>query len=694
MKLLNIYRLVVVFLFFSASLAGQESFWAPAEKTGSITVKLYPTEVVSVADSTLVTFGVPFTKGSITHDELQTIRVLKNNSEIPSLVKALTPWRNPVTGDTLFVRIALIQFEYSFTNIHPEYEEVTVEWGMVDRSQTRLAFVNPKTAWHLVEEGTFTVADNIYEPDVYAVLPREVLSKGVLKTTRMSPFHAEITEARDDAYKINYDGMTGGMVHESASKNFLYSIINEDTPPSLLAPDQICDYKNNYEPWLFDRSATMYVTYFRSGFIKPLREAVRASQFYKQKIYSDTVDCPKCTGFFSLKMDKDYNWPDGNNSMYSYNENLAYTYWLTGDTDMLEYMPWIVKAQSYSEEPRWGPENRVFTERHIAFEMLANTIAYEVLGKIEYFNRAMKIQNDLIWHQNGADGQIPSDRLNGALWHYGRQHGDWPANTFGASPWMSAILIDASLRNYAVTGSEAIATFIYKFGEFFMEASTLTKTAFGGGKRYPMYTCLIDGSSGPNLNESTDPYHAVDVGVSLAWAYYFSQVLGENNVKMQLMAKEFYETYKLVVKYFTRPAGPATGKTQYRVTPWRRYNWEHRISGSYPWLIFGRQDVGTGIRKQMGHVNDVLEQNYPNPVSTSTAIKFHVSENQLYNLSVYDLSGNLVALLLNEEKPPGTYTIYWDGTNSAGKKISDGIYLYQLKSNKGISKTRKLIVGN
>ena len=421
---------------------------------------------------------------------------------------------------------------------------------------------------------------------VYAVLPKDLMCKGVLKTTCMKPFSDVITETRDSANEMDYEAMTEGMVHETAAKNFLYTLINEDDSPDGITLSRRCNYKEDYEPWLFDRPAAMYIAYFRSGFIKPLREAVRASQFYKQKIYSDTVNCAKCTGFFSLKMDKNYKWPGGNNSMYSYNENLAYTYWLTGDMDVLEYMPWIVQAQTYSEETRWSPENKVFTERHIAFEMLANMVAYEVLGKSDYYNSAMKIQDDLIWHQNGANGQIPADRLNGALWHYGTQHGDAQGSLLGASPWMSAILIDASLRNYAVTGRKDIALFIYRFGEFFMESSILTKSAFGGGRRSPVYFYYIDGTYGKGTNENSDPLHAVDVGVSLAWAYYFSKVLGQDNESMHKIATEFYDTYKLVVKNSTIRGSSDIAKIHYRVSPWRKYNWEHRVSGSYPWLLF------------------------------------------------------------------------------------------------------------
>jgi Secretion system C-terminal sorting domain len=81
-----------------------------------------------------------------------------------------------------------------------------------------------------------------------------------------------------------------------------------------------------------------------------------------------------------------------------------------------------------------------------------------------------------------------------------------------------------------------------------------------------------------------------------------------------------------------------------------------------------------GIKDKYFSSNDFkLYQNFPNPFNPSTNIKFEVKEQSLVNLKVYDILGNIVADLINEEKHPGRYSATFNGD-----KLSSGIYFYKL----------------
>jgi hypothetical protein len=70
-----------------------------------------------------------------------------------------------------------------------------------------------------------------------------------------------------------------------------------------------------------------------------------------------------------------------------------------------------------------------------------------------------------------------------------------------------------------------------------------------------------------------------------------------------------------------------------------------------------------------------LEQNYPNPFNPVTTIKYSIGKTQFVTLKVYDVLGNETAILVNEEKPSGTYEVIFDGKN-----LSSGIYFYRLSA--------------
>ncbi len=99
-----------------------------------------------------------------------------------------------------------------------------------------------------------------------------------------------------------------------------------------------------------------------------------------------------------------------------------------------------------------------------------------------------------------------------------------------------------------------------------------------------------------------------------------------------------------------------------------------------------------------------LEQNYPNPFNPTTKIKYSIpsviasgaKQSQLVTLKVYDVLGNEVAILVNEEKPAGSYEVEFSakgGSASGGNAINlpSGTYFYQLTSG-NIVATRKMIL--
>jgi len=94
-------------------------------------------------------------------------------------------------------------------------------------------------------------------------------------------------------------------------------------------------------------------------------------------------------------------------------------------------------------------------------------------------------------------------------------------------------------------------------------------------------------------------------------------------------------------------------------------------------------------------MNFKLEQNYPNPCNPATKINYSVPTASFITIKVYDIIGNEVASLVNEEKSAGSYSVSLNGS-----RLSSGIYFYRMNASanlsagtvSGFTDTKKLIL--
>jgi hypothetical protein len=93
----------------------------------------------------------------------------------------------------------------------------------------------------------------------------------------------------------------------------------------------------------------------------------------------------------------------------------------------------------------------------------------------------------------------------------------------------------------------------------------------------------------------------------------------------------------------------------------------------------GREDTET---KSSGEIPDKfsLLQNYPNPFNPTTIVQFKIPQPAKVTLKVYNILGQLVRILVDEEKPTGIYQSVWDGKDAEGKDVASGIYFYRLQT--------------
>ena len=108
------------------------------------------------------------------------------------------------------------------------------------------------------------------------------------------------------------------------------------------------------------------------------------------------------------------------------------------------------------------------------------------------------------------------------------------------------------------------------------------------------------------------------------------------------------------------------------------------VEGYYK--LYWRDSSSTVVQTENFSYDFFLSQNYPNPFNPKTVIEFSLKERTDVTLKVYDILGNEVKTLINENLPVGKYK-----TDFSGENFSSGIYIYQLKAGDFI-KSQKMIL--
>ena len=82
-----------------------------------------------------------------------------------------------------------------------------------------------------------------------------------------------------------------------------------------------------------------------------------------------------------------------------------------------------------------------------------------------------------------------------------------------------------------------------------------------------------------------------------------------------------------------------------------------------------------------------LSNNYPNPFNPSTTIKFDLPKNSKVKLSVYNILGQEVAVVLNKDLNAGSHEIKFNGL-----ALSSGLYFYKMEAGKFVSIKKMMLI--
>ncbi len=523
-------------------------FFVDLPDKGKVQVTLHPGSTVVPGEVTKVAFGIPFPRATVNNIN-QVIVADSNGQEIASHIVELARWRSLSAAPSVdSLRSALIYIDVVFPSTSPM--TMIIKYGQ-PRKRELGSQPDLKTTWVPISNGPFPDeyphgSDTVMEPAVYATFPSDWLSATLIRG-RTVPANS-ITQYRwfDNAYL-----------------NFSKTAVN-DVSEYVYDENKVA-YIDEYEPWLFDRSMTLFGIYIRTGNVKWLRHAHRSTQYYANHITP--------AGYFDKKAGDDFK--------YSYGQSMLVDMMLTGDTSLIQKIENVAAAGENWNET-YDISTRFWTERHQTYALLAALSAWETTGLSKYADRVNQVVEASFNHAlNPVNGWV----ANGAMPHAKEAHEGWGGDEPVASPWMSALMADAVMRYYIHSEDPDALIFLSNLGDFILERTTTHE-----GRRdnqtllMPYYLIALDSSTQREQWEDTE--HACDVAGLAAKTAWARKKLGRDNTALVNISKRLVSSCQWNLDYKHREGADINyGKTVWRLGPSRQYSWWFGSTHDMLWML-------------------------------------------------------------------------------------------------------------
>lgn len=163
-----------------------------------------------------------------------------------------------------------------------------------------------------------------------------------------------------------------------------------------------------------------------------------------------------------------------------------------------------------------------------------------------------------------------------------------------------------------------------------------------------------------------------------------------NNVGFNIYRSQNYSNnYQKINKVLIEGAGSSTSRHEYEYTDFSAINGVINYYKLEDVDINGKRTLHRpiSVNHNISLRNNIpsrfyLYPNFPNPFNHYTKIHYDLSEDNMVDLTIYDIRGEKVLTVVKRFQNAGSYKIVWRGTNMKGNKVSSGIYFVRLRTDK------------
>jgi len=104
------------------------------------------------------------------------------------------------------------------------------------------------------------------------------------------------------------------------------------------------------------------------------------------------------------------------------------------------------------------------------------------------------------------------------------------------------------------------------------------------------------------------------------------------------------------------------------------------------------EDIYVNADEENLPANQLMLSNYPNPFNPSTTIEFSLKNDSVVELLIFNIKGQEIKTLANNEFTQGSHSVVWNGDNENGKLVSSGVYHYKLNVNGKTKAVKKCLL--
>ena len=213
----------------------------------------------------------------------------------------------------------------------------------------------------------------------------------------------------------------------------------------------------------------------------------------------------------------------------------------------------------------------------------------------------------------------------------------------------------------------------------------LTPSEVSGVAVSGSYAYVADGWKGLRIIDVSTPSSPVEVGFYYTGVYAFGVAVSGSYAYVA----DKYDGLRIID--VSTPSNP----TEVGFYDTGGSAWSIAVSGDLVYVADGddglyiiRNDMAVSVEddNHLGiPIEFALDQNYPNPFNPVTTISYQLSKSAFVNLSIYNITGQLVKTIVYDYKSPGFYTVEWNASN-----VGSGIYFYKILAGE-FTKVRKYL---